>query len=216
MAFKAQPFRIYDSDFILNKNSPPTWPTVLVEIAHRYVREYFGNFELMIASKAYLEEHGDLPNYRAVLNTLRMDINFQDLWNEAVMALPRHRTLPRPSTSKKVVPYRLKKPVNVHYWYATTLMKASKPVVHWVLGAYCEWYLNEGVQPRVPTLRIVTFCTQTGYGNFNLHEHRPTLREAWPKVDSDSLLTDCKACLRIVALENLGEYPADRNVLNDG
>jgi hypothetical protein len=151
--------KVYDSDIAVTP--------LLRAIAEQYVREYVGNFDMMIQAKQYLNANGALSEamIRPVLNTLRSDVARSDLW-AAVSAVLRHPSTPRPVDLAEVVPITrprqqarqraIETPRRPTYLrlgedqftikakFATCESKAANPVLHWIKpeGHQLEWKLD--------------------------------------------------------------------------
>lgn len=131
-------------------------------IAHTYVSEYVGNFDMMIEARRYYATYGCLSEgmYRPVLNTLRTDVMFVPLWQrvKAMLNHPSHffaQQEPEYQGEADVIPMSRKRPerteerpTRITFFdkpfkmkYATTVHKAKHPVIH-LMQDKCdiEWW----------------------------------------------------------------------------
>lgn len=219
---------VFDSDLSVNGDK-------LKEIAIQYATEYCGNFHYMIDAQRLAIDTHDLPDgiVRGVLNCLRRDPIQVGRWQEVQSILhhpsqesrtrkPKLRVVTEPSR------YRiLKTPVVIRARFATTVSKASNPVLHWIdsvvleeHNAYCEWkfpydwddFMVNYNLGRQPSLAVPIFCRpnpRSNVGRLRLHLERPTWGDAWAgHRGNDTPLPDCRTCLRRIEADFLGDDDA--------
>lgn len=214
--------KVYDSDL-----RQPGRQHLLEQIAETYVREYVGNFEMMIEARWHLDVNGKLGAgmYRSVLNTLRCDPLRTDLWR-AVQAL---LTDPGRETDRTVVPFE--RPPHREYgghklpeprrkatflrvrvtWkvpFQTAASAPQSPVVHLL------WREVEGTwwRPRdehdnllmdrpleIFEVRARAYCKSYLAGGSIFHIERPTYEQAFPGrfEPGDVLMPFCRSCVRL-------------------